>query len=251
MIASEKRPDAHSELLLSMCTYSPRPRVNRYPLRPPRARYAEAGWSLGGTDGAMYRTNMTGLCRTTRCSPHPRRRNPRASRGFVSSGGGIRTRDLRVMSPTSYLTAPPRVATNECSSRQEVVKARKKCAGAPPGWAGRLLWCRRARRHVLGLARPLRVAQRDGRAVRVRAQLLVRADELRRARPSRGLAAQPVAAWQDPRRELLGLPAPPRRTAHPGGAPAHFLRALETCLGSSTFVRRDAGWGGPVSSSGS
>src|SRR2546423_995738 len=27
-----------------------------------------------------------------------------------SSGGGIRTRDLRVMSPTSYLTAPPRDA---------------------------------------------------------------------------------------------------------------------------------------------
>src|SRR5215208_332762 len=27
---------------------------------------------------------------------------------FLSSGGGIRTRDLRVMSPTSYLTAPPR-----------------------------------------------------------------------------------------------------------------------------------------------
>jgi hypothetical protein len=29
-------------------------------------------------------------------------------RAFLSSGGGIRTRDLRVMSPTSYLTAPPR-----------------------------------------------------------------------------------------------------------------------------------------------
>ena len=28
--------------------------------------------------------------------------------GFRSSGGGIRTRDLRVMSPTSYQTAPPR-----------------------------------------------------------------------------------------------------------------------------------------------
>ena len=28
--------------------------------------------------------------------------------GFSSSGGGIRTRDLRVMSPTSYQTAPPR-----------------------------------------------------------------------------------------------------------------------------------------------
>jgi DNA-binding transcriptional MocR family regulator len=29
-------------------------------------------------------------------------------RRFVDSGGGIRTRDLRVMSPTSYQTAPPR-----------------------------------------------------------------------------------------------------------------------------------------------
>src|SRR3981189_2942724 len=28
----------------------------------------------------------------------------------LDSGGGIRTRDLRVMSPTSYQTAPPRVA---------------------------------------------------------------------------------------------------------------------------------------------
>src|SRR5688572_18651755 len=32
-----------------------------------------------------------------------------------SSGGGIRTRDLRVMSPTSYLTAPPRGATEQVS----------------------------------------------------------------------------------------------------------------------------------------
>ena len=31
-----------------------------------------------------------------------------AHAGLSSSGGGIRTRDLRVMSPTSYLTAPPR-----------------------------------------------------------------------------------------------------------------------------------------------
>ena len=28
---------------------------------------------------------------------------------FIGSGGRIRTIDLRVMSPTSYLTAPPRV----------------------------------------------------------------------------------------------------------------------------------------------
>src|SRR5215216_2382647 len=40
-------------------------------------------------------------------------RNPGNSRGSSNSGGGIRTRDLRVMSPTSYLTAPPRgVGTN-------------------------------------------------------------------------------------------------------------------------------------------
>src|SRR4051812_27817931 len=36
--------------------------------------------------------------------------------GLRYSGGGIRTRDLRVMSPTSYLTAPPRGATIECSN---------------------------------------------------------------------------------------------------------------------------------------
>jgi uncharacterized protein len=37
------------------------------------------------------------------------RQKPRKSaRLFSHSGGGIRTRDLRVMSPTSYQTAPPR-----------------------------------------------------------------------------------------------------------------------------------------------
>src|SRR5215217_4676751 len=35
-------------------------------------------------------------------------RNPPFPAGLLDSGGGIRTRDLRVMSPTSYLTAPPR-----------------------------------------------------------------------------------------------------------------------------------------------
>ena len=35
-------------------------------------------------------------------------RKPPGERGFPYSGGGIRTRDLRVMSPTSYQTAPPR-----------------------------------------------------------------------------------------------------------------------------------------------
>ena len=38
----------------------------------------------------------------------PLLRRRRFSSPSISSGGGIRTRDLRVMSPTSYLAAPPR-----------------------------------------------------------------------------------------------------------------------------------------------
>ena len=36
----------------------------------------------------------------------------------ANSGGGIRTRDLRVMSPTSYQTAPPRNRTKKLVERQ-------------------------------------------------------------------------------------------------------------------------------------
>ena len=35
-------------------------------------------------------------------------KKPPGSGGGTNSGGGIRTRDLRVMSPTSYQAAPPR-----------------------------------------------------------------------------------------------------------------------------------------------
>src|SRR4051812_34526118 len=38
-------------------------------------------------------------------------KTPASAGVLCDSGGGIRTRDLRVMSPTSYLTAPPRVAS--------------------------------------------------------------------------------------------------------------------------------------------
>ena len=48
----------------------------------------------------------------------------------MSSGGGIRTRDLRVMSPTSYQTAPPRVAelhtSNSGPSRSTRAGARER-----------------------------------------------------------------------------------------------------------------------------
>jgi hypothetical protein len=39
----------------------------------------------------------------------PQQKAARRRRGSGNSGGGIRTRDLRVMSPTSYQAAPPRV----------------------------------------------------------------------------------------------------------------------------------------------
>ena len=38
----------------------------------------------------------------------PQQKAARRRRGSGNSGGGIRTRDLRVMSPTSYQAAPPR-----------------------------------------------------------------------------------------------------------------------------------------------
>jgi hypothetical protein len=44
--------------------------------------------------------------RPVRCLTWKRR--PRRRSDTSNSGGGIRTRDLRVMSPTSYQTAPPR-----------------------------------------------------------------------------------------------------------------------------------------------
>ena len=45
-----------------------------------------------------------------------------------SSGGRIRTCDLRVMSPTSYLTAPPRGVTYECSQNERDNKRWDNCA---------------------------------------------------------------------------------------------------------------------------
>ncbi len=68
------------------------------------------GWTESGAGAQQHPTNGTPLepwpfSRDT----VPRKKAP-ISRAFPHSGGGIRTRDLRVMSPTSYQTAPPRVA---------------------------------------------------------------------------------------------------------------------------------------------
>src|SRR5205807_3875514 len=64
----------------------------------------------------------------------------------LDSGGGIRTRDLRVMSPTSYQTAPPRVAihvlaknppavgplrTPPAGRRERTLPSRHRLAGSP------------------------------------------------------------------------------------------------------------------------
>jgi hypothetical protein len=64
-----------------------------------RARVADVG---AAATPLPIATNTEALRR----GPLLRRR--RFASPSISSGGGIRTRDLRVMSPTSYLAAPPR-----------------------------------------------------------------------------------------------------------------------------------------------
>jgi hypothetical protein len=66
---------------------------------------------------SMYRDHtaplcvfVSNLCPTAKMNSSRERENPRICRGFSNSGGRIRTCDLRVMSPTSYRTAPPRAA---------------------------------------------------------------------------------------------------------------------------------------------
>jgi hypothetical protein len=49
-------------------------------------------------------------------TPYVAKRRHLATPHDYSSGGGIRTRDLRVMSPTSYQTAPPRNRAPSLSS---------------------------------------------------------------------------------------------------------------------------------------
>ena len=69
---------------------------------------------LDGGVSSRKRTERPGRAIGTRlvlASPGGERlkaRKPPGERGLPYSGGGIRTRDLRVMSPTSYQTAPPR-----------------------------------------------------------------------------------------------------------------------------------------------
>ena len=49
--------------------------------------------------------------------------NAAISAALSSSGGGIRTRDLRVMSPTSYQTAPPRNKNRKVKQSREACQA--------------------------------------------------------------------------------------------------------------------------------
>ncbi len=68
------------------------------------------GFALAGAAGFLLAASLSAL--GSGISPEPplgtRETKGPHSRAFLSSGGGIRTRDLRVMSPTSYLAAPPR-----------------------------------------------------------------------------------------------------------------------------------------------
>ena len=96
------------------------------PLRNDEGHLAVAfGVSVGRTEGFLRSFALVGL----------------------DSGGGIRTRDLRVMSPTSYQTAPPRggplilaavggIGEKNAARGRVRTRARRGAGGVPAGHAG-------------------------------------------------------------------------------------------------------------------
>ncbi len=79
-------------------------RRGRKPMYP---EYPDSGPRAAPDPAALAQLLPDGRLRPWKATPL-KHENPLARGGFRSSGGGIRTRDLRVMSPTSYQTAPPR-----------------------------------------------------------------------------------------------------------------------------------------------
>jgi len=91
-----------------------------------------------------------------RADPDSGRRTRKARRGglFISSGGGIRTRDLRVMSPTSYLTAPPRGVAPIIATETRSLTAQSRRSNA---WTQTAPWYRgwsRFRSHAGSVSLP-------------------------------------------------------------------------------------------------
>ena len=58
-------------------------------------------------------------------------KKPPGSGGGDNSGGGIRTRDLRVMSPTSYQAAPPRDKDTEFNRAGSIRQPLRRSGSAP------------------------------------------------------------------------------------------------------------------------
>src|SRR5215211_7867329 len=75
----------------------------------------------------------------------------------ADSGGGIRTRDLRVMSPTSYLTAPPRAATYEGSGSRALASTHGRALGVRKANVFDVPGTRRAARVAGDRVRPRRL----------------------------------------------------------------------------------------------
>ena len=80
------------------------------PLAALRSRPPPRAPRVSGRPETEHVPNLLRIAST--CETPPNRRRFRAN-----SGGGIRTRDLRVMSPTSYQTAPPRNGTDDPTIR--------------------------------------------------------------------------------------------------------------------------------------
>ena len=71
-------------------------------------------------DGRLHDGNQNWYPGTGPADRSVHRKGP-VSGAFSYSGGGIRTRDLRVMSPTSYLAAPPRGGEPMLATRSRAV----------------------------------------------------------------------------------------------------------------------------------
>jgi hypothetical protein len=113
------------------------------PLRRPINAHRAPRDDRQRADGAELRAALGTLLEPWSGSRRSRfTEKPRLSGASFDSGGGIRTRDLRVMSPTSYLTAPPRGARLNLAQGSSPINR----PGRPPRARRRSQGCRSRRR---------------------------------------------------------------------------------------------------------
>ena len=110
-----------------------RPRIGRKPAERPHAARPPERPRSSGFGRFRHDSRLGFLCCLSSNRPATWK-NAAISAALPSSGGGIRTRDLRVMSPTSYQTAPPRNKKRKVKgSREACQPCRRASAARAPG----------------------------------------------------------------------------------------------------------------------